>query len=141
MRYKTLGDCPPGLLKLLGEQKVGLPKKRGKFGNVPVVVDGVRFPSKAQARRDQFLKLAVAHGVIYGYVAEVSLRLPGGNRIRLDSLVNEPAVYKCSHCGGHNTVATLTLEDVKGHVAKEWEVKRKALEAALGVKVRIVSGR
>lgn len=140
MRYKNLRDCPPGLRRLLDEQKIALPKKRSKFGNVPVTVEGVRFPSKAQARRDQFLKLAAAQGAIYGYVAEVSLRLPGGNRIRLDSLVNEPAVYKCSHCGGQNTVATLVLEDVKGHVAKEWEVKKRALEAALGVKVRIVTG-
>jgi hypothetical protein len=141
MRYKNLSECPPGLRKLLTEQRVALPKKRSKFGNVPVTVDGIRFPSKAQARRDQQLKLAVAHGAIYGYVAEVSIRLPGGNRIRLDSLVNEPVNYKCTQCGAHNTVATLVLEDVKGHVAKEWEVKRKALEGALRVKVRIVSGR
>lgn len=124
--------------RLLAEQQVTMPAKRSKFGNVPVVVDGVRFPSKAQAGRDQELKLDVAHGSIFGYVTEVSIRLPGGTRIRLDNLVNEPMPYTCSHCGAENMIATLILEDVKGHTAKEWEVKRRALEAALGVKIRII---
>lgn len=126
--------------RLLAEQAPTLPARRNKFGNIPVIVDGVRYPSKAQARRHGKLKLAAAHGVIHGFVEEVSIRLPGGDRIRLDSLVNEPTPYTCRACGAENVIPALILEDVKGTIAKEWEVKRRALEAALGIKIRIVKG-
>lgn len=112
--------------------------KRNKYGNVPVVVEGRRIPSKAQAAHEQELKLKTAHGLILGWIPEVSFLLPGGGRIRLDAVVNEPTSYPCPQCQHQIVIPTLVLEDVKGMITPAWEVKRRALEAALGVTVRII---
>lgn len=141
----NLADLPPHMRKQ-AEQQLGLPAAandpdftpRRKYGNVPVEVDGRKFPSKAQSHRHQELRLAAATGAIFGFVSEVSVLLPGGVRMRLDELVNEPVAYPCEQCGHPNMCPTLVLEDTKGVITAAWEVKRKALEAALGVKVRII---
>ena len=142
LRFKSLADIPQHLRQQLDPQPdpQTVPRNvRHKYHNTPVTVAGQKFPSKAQAAHNQTLRLAAASGEILGFVSEVSVRLPGGNRMRLDELVHELAPYTCSHCGGENLCPTLVFEDVKGVITEAWEVKRKALEAALGIKVRIIS--
>lgn len=113
---------------------------RRKYGNVPVVQDGQKFPSQLQAGRNRQLRIAAATGEIIGHVSEVSVRLPSGNRMRLDELVNQPEPHKCWNCGAENLIATLVLEDSKGVMTPAWKAKCAELEAALGVKVRIYKG-
>lgn len=137
VRYKSIRDLPPHLRPAANDPVFDA--RPSKYRNVPVTVDGLRFPSKAQAARHQELKRQVAYGLILGHVSEVSMRLPGGKRMRLDELVNEWVPYPCLHCGKDNLIPTLVLEDVKGYVTKEWEVKRAVLEAVLGVKIRLIS--
>lgn len=145
-RYKSMLELPPHMRKQV-EAMYGPaaanddrfhPEPRRKYRNHPVEVDGRRFPSKAQARRNQELRLAVATNAIFGFVSEVSVLLPGGNRMRLDELVHEPVAHTCQHCGGQNLIPTLVFEDTKGVITKEWDAKRRALEAALGVKIRLI---
>jgi hypothetical protein len=146
--YKSVLDLPPHLRPQAEAQLTVAPgaaandtqfkPRRKKYGNVPVEVDGRRFPSKAQAGRHQELRLAVAANAIIGFVSEVSVLLPGGNRMRLDELIHEPVAYACGCCGHENLIPTLVFEDTKGVITREWEAKRRALEAALGIKVRII---
>lgn len=135
MRQQAQAQLPTKSLEAANDPEF---TPRRKYGNVPVEIDGRKFPSKAQARRHQELRLAVASNAIFGFVSEVSVLLPGGNRMRLDELINEPVAYACACCGHQNLIPTLVLEDTKGMITKEWEVKRRALEAALGVRVRII---
>jgi hypothetical protein len=138
VRYKSVRDLPPHLRPAANDPGFDA-QSPSKYRNVPVTFDGVRFPSKAQAARYRELKQQAAVGLILGHVSEVSMRLPGGKRIRLDELVNEWVPYPCLHCGLDNLIPTLVLEDTKGYVTKEWEVKRAVLEAVLGVKIRLIS--
>lgn len=151
-RFKTALDLPPQYRKQAEQQlgpaandpefqasRPGYQAPR-KYRNTPVVVDDVYFPSIAQANRHQDLKLAAAAGAIRGFVSEVSVRLPGKIRMRLDELVNEDFPYPCACCGHANLIPTLVLEDTKGITTKDWDLKRKLLESTLGVKIRIIGG-
>lgn len=147
VRYRSLRELPAQLRARLPQAANDLafatwpPPRRNKYGNVPVVLNGLRFPSKAQAERHRELDQQTAAGLILGHVSEVSMRLPGGKRIRLDELVHEPVAYPCKYCGKDNLIGTLVLEDTKGFMTKEWEVKRAILEALLGVKIRLIRPR
>jgi len=143
LRYKSIADIPPHLRPQVEPKcppAANAPEfhPRRKYGNVPVEIGGRKFPSKAQAHRHQEIRLAVVSGAIFGNVSEVSVLLPGGVRMRLDELNNEPVAYPCEQCGHHNLIPTLVFEDTKGVLTKEWETKRRAFEAALGVKIRII---
>jgi hypothetical protein len=148
VRYRSLAELPP---EMRGQAEHALelangpaandatfkPPRRNKYGNVPVVQDGQKFPSKLQAARNRYHRMRRAAGEIFGHVSEVSIRLPSGKRIRLDELTNEPEPHICQKCGAENLIPTLVFEDAKGVITAEWKVKRAELEAALGVKIRI----
>lgn len=147
VRYRSLEELPPQARKQAEKALAGWnqpaandPAPRRKFGNVPVIQDGRRFDSKIQARRNRQLRLQVATGEINGFLSEVSVRLPSGNRMRLDELINQPMPHECWKCGAENLIATLVLEDTKGVITPAWKAKCAELEAALGVKVRIYKG-
>jgi hypothetical protein len=152
VRYRSLEDLPPQARKQAEKALAGWnqpaandarferPARPRKYGNVPVIQDGRRFDSKIQARRNRQLRLQVATGEIKGFISEVSVRLPSGNRMRLDELVNQPMPHECWKCGAENLIATLVLEDTKGLITPAWKAKCAELEAALGVKVRIYKG-
>lgn len=151
VRYRSLDELPPQARKR-AEEALAARKEpaandphfekatRRKYGNVPVIQDGRRFDSKIQARRNRELRLQAATGEIKGFLSEVSVRLPSGNRMRLDELINQPMPHECWKCGAENLIATLVLEDTKGVITPAWKAKCAELEAALGVKVRIYRG-
>lgn len=135
MRYKNLRECPEGVRVLLKVRK-----RRTKYGNVRTQFNGETFDSKAEAQEDQSLRLQEAAGEIAGYARQVSIpmRARGGKRLRLDFMVNARRAYNCVNCGHANHVYGLVLRDKKGFVTREWETKRRILEAQLGIEIEVV---
>ena len=100
-----------------------------KYRNVPTVVDGMRFDSKAEARRYGELKLLRAAGEVVWFTRQVPFHLPGGIRYVADFLVvwadgRQPSV-----------------EDVKGVLTRVSANKIKQVRALYGVEVQIVGKR
>jgi len=144
MRYKRLVDCPEGMRKLLEKQLAPDPlkvtAKRPKYGNVRTQYNGETFDSKAEAAEDQALRMAEAAGEIAGYARQVSIpmRARKGRRMQLDFMVNAKKSYACAQCGHLNHIHALVLRDKKGFVTREWQTKRRILEAQLGIEIEVV---
>lgn len=101
--------------------------KPRKYRNVPTEYNGRTYPSKAQAAHAAQLDLEVKAGLIKGWIAEVSIPIPGTNRrMRLDSLVimNDGRVR---------------WQDVKGGpITQAWQLKREIVQNAYGITIDIV---
>jgi hypothetical protein len=142
MRYKKLDQCPPGMRKLLAQQHLTQTpgNRRRKYGNVRTEFNGEVFDSKAEAADDQRFRLLEAAGDIGGYARQVSipLRARKGVRMRLDFMVNRRRPHTCTKCGNVDHITGLVLLDRKGVVTRDWENKRRILEAQLGIKVEIL---
>jgi hypothetical protein len=93
---------------------------------VPIEVDGIKFPSKKQARRWRELQILQRAGEINQLIPEVSFPIGGGHRMRVDAL------YRRVSTG--ETV----WEDTKGHVTPEWKLKRDIAEKLYGIKITTV---
>ena len=85
---------------------------RNKYRNVPCVVDGINFPSKAEARRYSELKLMKQAGTIRWFNRQPSFLLSGGIRYRPDFIVCDKD-YR------------LWVEDVKGMSTPVFRMKQK----------------
>lgn len=120
------------------DQKPGA--RRNKYGNIRTKFNGEVFDSKAEAADDQRFRMLEAAGDIGGYARQVSipLRARKGVRMRLDFMVNQRRPHTCTHCGHVDQVAGLVLMDRKGMVTRDWENKRRILEAQLGTKIEIL---
>jgi len=118
--------------KQLGIGEAVQPKRR-KYGNQPVVVDGRRFDSKAEARRYEELLRLHAAGKIRWFCLQPVFRLPGGIEYRPDFLVVRDAGLR--RVSGRVEVA---VEDVKGGRAtrtKEYRLKKKLMRDRYGIEV------
>lgn len=96
LRYKSLADLPPGMRKLVAgkvmeKAAVTAPvagQKKAKYRNEPVRVNGIRFASKKEARRDLQLMDALREGVIsdlrlqQDFTLQEAYTTPEGQRIR-----------------------------------------------------------
>lgn len=103
---------------------------RRKYRNQPVVVDGIRFDSKAEAHRWGELRFLEQSGAIFGLRRQVPFEM----------VVNGVKVctYVCDFLyeqGGEPVV-----EDVKGVVTPEFKLKKKLMKACHGIDV-LVTGR
>lgn len=88
-----------------------LPKKRNKFRNVPTVVDGIRFASKAEARRYGELKLLEKAGKIADLELQPRFLLIAG------------VVYVGDFA--YREDGKRVVEDVKGIIAQHSAIKMK----------------
>lgn len=79
-----------------------------KYGNVPTIVDGIRFDSKAEARRYQELKLLERAGEIFNLVCQPRYVLGSGKR---------PPVYVADFA--YHESGQQVAEDVKGGKATQ----------------------
>jgi len=112
-----------------------------KYRNIPTVVDGLRFASKAESRRYQELCLlqrareANERGVavytansVRWFIRQPSFDLPGGVRYIADFLV----IWDDGH---------VTCEDVKGVETAVFKIKKKLFEEKYGPLTIIKGGR
>jgi hypothetical protein len=109
----------------LRSQSVGYAEpKRAKFGNVVVVVDGMRFPSKLEAKCYEYHKLRVKWGEVSWFIRQAPFHLTGGVIYRADFL----AVL---------TQGGVEVTDSKGYDTQCSRNKRRQVKELYGVDVRL----
>jgi len=94
-----------------------VPKR--KYRNVPVVVDGVRFASKAEAKRDAELQLLARGGKIFALRRQPRYPLVV-NGVKVCTYVGDWEYVEKPNPGG--PTATI-CEDHKGALTKEFKIK------------------
>ena len=85
--------------------------RNGKYNAIPTVIDGIRFDSKAEARRYQQLILLERAGEITGLEIHKRFRLHAG------------IVYECDFLYEEN--GKKVAEDVKGMETQAFKIKKK----------------
>ena len=106
-------------------------RRRSKYGNVPTTVDGIRFASRAEARRYGELKLLRRAGKIDWL--ECQPRYP----------MEVNGVKVCDYVGDfvylYNVAKTFVCEDVKGVETAVFKIKAKLFRALYPhVELRVV---
>lgn len=123
LRYASVGDMPESMKRLLGEKAAIAAAKRPelerrtKYGNLPTVVDGIRFDSKKEAAYYGQLKLRKEAGEVLYWLRQVPIHLPGGTRYVIDFLV-----FFVDRARAPEYV------DVKGRETAMFRVKRREVE-------------
>ncbi len=106
------------------------PAKRSKYGAKPVIIDGHRFASQAEARRYGELKLLEKGGYIRRLELQPVYRI-AINGIHVCKVILDFRYYE-------NGVGWVD-EDLKGRDNPLSRLKRKLVEAQYGIKVRLVA--
>ena len=96
--------------------------KRHKYSAKAVVIDGIRFSSKKEARYYGNLKLAQKSGELLYFLRQVPFDLPGGIKYRVDFA----EFWKKGE---------IRYVDVKGFRTKEYIIKTKLVESLYPVKI------
>ena len=101
-------------------------KSKSKYRNVPTVIDGLRFSSKAEAARYNELKLLQTANQVRWFIRQPRFDLGNDITYVADFLVvweaNERSFEPVS----------VTVEDVKGVETDVFKLKRKLFEAQYG---------
>jgi hypothetical protein len=110
---------------------------RSKYHAVPTVIDGIRFASKAEARRYMELKMLEKAGEIRGLELQpvFPLFVPDGassKRVKLGKYVADFR-YRSGPRG------LLVVEDVKGVKTPIYRWKKKHVEAQYGIAITEIS--
>lgn len=105
---------------------VGHPRVvRHKFSAVRTEVDGLKFPSKKEARYYAELKIRVAAGEVLFFLMQVPFHLPGGVKYVLDFM--EFWADGSVHC-----------VETKGVETEAFKLKKRLVEATYPVKIEVV---
>jgi uncharacterized protein DUF1064 len=95
---------------------------RHKFFAKATVCDGIKFPSKKEAKRYTELKARQASGEVLFFLRQTPFHLPGGVKYVCDFMV-------------FWTNGEITVEDVKGMKTDMYIVKKKILEASYPIEI------
>lgn len=104
----------------------GAHKKRAKYGNKKVTVDGILFDSEREAKRWMELRLLERAGVISALERQVPFELLPARR-RSDGKLEKNAVYIADFT--YHRDGRFIVEDAKGVRTKEYILKRKMMLA------------
>lgn len=126
----------------------GMRKSRSKYGNVPTVIDGIRFASKLEAKRYGELKLLQKNGDVSFFLRQVPFDLPGGVKYVADFVVAYPTgltgILALPAREGGIAIPRgmpqfyLEVEDAKGYATREFKLKAKQVRALYDLVVRLV---
>jgi hypothetical protein len=100
-------------------------KKGPKYGNKPVVLNGIKFPSQRESYRWQKLKIVEKAGAISDLRRQVTYKL----RVNGVHITNYRADFVYVRNG--ETV----VEDSKGFLTKEYLIKRALMKAIYGITI------
>lgn len=103
-----------------------------KYRNVPTIVDGVRFDSKAEASRYNELKLLLRAGKISDFKytrSELTYRVVISGKKICD--------YIADFAYRDNATGLVVVEDVKSSITRTpvYKLKKKLVEAMHGIKI------
>lgn len=107
---------------------------RLKYRNKPTVIDGIRFDSKAEARRYTELQLMERGGVITNLRRQVRYPLDV-NGVVIGHYIADFTYAEITHRPPHPIV----VEDVKGVRTALYRWKAKHMKAQYGIEVREVA--
>jgi len=96
--------------------EAGLRLRAHKYNAKRAIVDGISFPSKAEAARYCTLKLLKAGGAILAFECQVTFLLHAGIKYKADFVVTK-------------LDGTKEVEDVKGYATAEFKLKMKLFNA------------
>lgn len=111
--------------------------RRNKYRNVPTMVDGIRFASKAEAARYLELKLLERAGEITGLELQKRYQLKAATG---EHLAYYRADFDYDTRDSRNVVTHIT-EDVKGVRTPAFNLKAKLFKAQFGFDITIVGAR
>ena len=100
-------------------------KGRNKYRAIPTVIDGIRFASKAEARRYGELKLLKNAGKIRNLELQPKYLLDVGGK-RIGTYI---ADFR------YRLDGVLIVEDVKGFCTPVYKLKKKLVEALYGITI------
>lgn len=111
-----------------------LPRKRNKYRNNPMIIDGIRFDSTKEGHRWCELQTLQKAGVISDLQRQVKYELQPafyfqGKKIRPIQYVADFTYYE----GGEHIV-----EDVKGVKTQEYKLKKKMMQYIYGIDIKEV---
>jgi hypothetical protein len=95
---------------------------RHKFHAKPTELDGIKFPSKLEARRYAELQVLRAAGEVLFFLRQVPFHLPGGVTYRVDFQI-------------FWTDGRVSFEDAKGVATEVYRIKRRQVEALYPVTI------
>src|SRR3990167_7460322 len=98
---------------------------RHKFKAVQAERDGMKFPSKLEAKRYDELKLLQEGGQVVFFLRQVPFHLPGGVKYVCD--------FQVFWSDG-----TVTCEDTKGMKTESFRAKKRMVEALYPVQITVV---
>ena len=125
-----LSDLPSHVLAITGKARA-----KRKYNNEPTLLDGLRFDSRAEAKRYGELRLMERAGAITDLQRQVPFELvpackrPGGGTER-------PVVYLADFVYHEGPTGQRVVEDVKGAMTPEYRLKRKLMLWRWGVEIR-----
>lgn len=100
-------------------------KRRSKYGNVKTVVDGITFHSRKEAARYEILKVELAEGLIQNLRLQVPFKLMVGTKLICRYIADFVYIRD----------GVEIVEDVKGRITDVYRLKKKLMEACLGIEV------
>lgn len=113
------------------------PRKKGgqKYGNIKTEVDGVKFDSRAEARRWADLLLLQRAGEIRDLQRQVEFELVP-KQARPSGGIERPVAYVADFTYIDSKTGRQVVEDVKGASPDVWIIKRKLMLHVHGIEVR-----
>ena len=94
-----------------------------KFNAKATELDGIRFPSKKEAKHYQELKMLISTREVLFFLRQVPFHLPGNIRYVCDFMV-------------FWADGNVTIEDVKGMKTRLYETKKTLIEAIYPIKIK-----
>lgn len=112
--------------------------RKSKYRAVPTVVNGIKFSSKAEARRWQDLLLLVRAGLITHVARQQALELAPSVRIPGEKRARPAIRYICDFAYMDLRTNTWVWEDVKGFETRVFRLKQHLVKHLHGIDVRVV---
>lgn len=107
-------------------QNLNFQMKR-KYRNQPVIVDGLKFPSKKEAARYGKLKLLKRSGHVVDFTMQVPYRLEVNRQLICKYIADFVVTWPSG---------AITVEDTKGFRTPEYKLKRKLMLACHGITIK-----
>lgn len=107
---------------------------RPKYNNQRIEINGLRFDSRAEARRYLELRLLEQDGKIANLRRQVSFELVGGVRL-LGSKRATPALRYVADFAYDDADGRPVVEDVKGVITAVYRIKRHLMKAKFNIDI------
>lgn len=119
------------MIPLREKDILGPKKRRSKYNAKPVMIDGTRFASMAEAKYYKLLKLRERAGEVHGVELQKPFALIGPDGLLI-------ATYRADFAYWDAREDRFRVIDVKGVETEVFKIKRKMMKSFLGIEVEVV---